>query len=241
MPRLGDMLVEEKLCSRAQIEEGLETQVVHGGRLGTNLVELGFVPEKELARMLGKQYGVAYASGEMHPDPAAMSVSDPSFFDDHDILPMRVEATRLTVAVMDPRRIEPLDQLGFKAGKRVVPVVIPEFRMYQLLRKHCRAYRTMRPLDNLKFSGSQAGVKMGTVTWTPESIEGSDTLVMLTSQIGFEGNYANLTKFVNLVDKSPRFMIIENMQAAAPQQQGGQALNVTLKIDTFVKGAAGPV
>jgi hypothetical protein len=147
MPRLGDMLVEEKLCSRAQIEEGLETQVVHGGRLGTNLVELGFVPEKELARMLGKQYGVAYASGEMHPDPAAMSVSDPSFFDDHDILPMRVEATRLTVAVMDPRRIEPLDQLGFKAGKRVVPVVIPEFRMNQLLRKHCRAYRTMRPLD----------------------------------------------------------------------------------------------
>ena len=30
-------------------------------------------------------------------------------------------------------------------------------------------------------------------------------------------------------------MIIENMQAAAPQQQGGQTLNVTLKIDTFVK------
>jgi Tfp pilus assembly protein PilO len=86
-------------------------------------------------------------------------------------------------------------------------------------------------------AAKEAGVRMGTVTWTPETIEGSDSLVMLTSQIGFEGNYANLTKFVNLVDKSPRFMIIENMQAAAPQQQGGQALNVTLKIDTFVKGA----
>ncbi|MBK7860695.1 MAG: general secretion pathway protein GspE [Archangiaceae bacterium] len=141
------MLVEEKLVSSAQVEEGLETQVVHGGRLGTNLVELGFLPEKELARMLGKQYGVAYASGEMQPDPAAMGIGDASFFDDHDILPMRVEPTRLTVAVMDPRRIEPLDQLSFKAGKRVVPVVIPEFRMNQLLRKHCKAYRTLRPLD----------------------------------------------------------------------------------------------
>jgi Tfp pilus assembly protein PilO len=88
-------------------------------------------------------------------------------------------------------------------------------------------------------AAKEAGIKMGTVTWTREAIEGSDTLMMLTSQIGFEGNYANLTKFVNLVDKSQRFMIIENMQAAAPQQQGGQALNVTLKIDTFVKGAAG--
>ena len=75
MARLGDMLVEEKLCSAAQIEEGLETQVVHGGRLGTNLVELGFLPEKELGRMLGKQYGVAYASGEMQPDPAAMGAA----------------------------------------------------------------------------------------------------------------------------------------------------------------------
>ena len=62
---------------------------------------------------------------------------------------------------------------------------------------------------------------------------------MLTTNVGFEGNYANLTKFVNLLDKSPRFMIIENMQASAPQQQGGQSLNVSLKIDTFVKDDSG--
>jgi type IV pilus assembly protein PilO len=62
---------------------------------------------------------------------------------------------------------------------------------------------------------------------------------MLTTQVGFEGTYASLTKFINLVDKSPRFMIIESLQAAAPQQQGGQSLNVTLKIDTFVKEAPG--
>ena len=44
---------------------------------------------------------------------------------------------------------------------------------------------------------------------------------------------------MNLLDKSPRFMIIENMQAAAPQQAGGQKLNVLLKIDTFVKDTPG--
>ena len=62
---------------------------------------------------------------------------------------------------------------------------------------------------------------------------------MLSMQVGFEGTYANLTKFVNLIDKSERFLIIESLQAAAPQQQGGQRLNVTLKIDTFVKEAPG--
>ena len=66
------------------------------------------------------------------------------------------------------------------------------------------------------------GIKMGQAQFNREPIEGSDDMEVLTTNVGFEGNYANLTKFVNLLDKSPRFMIIENMQAAAPQQQGGQ-------------------
>jgi hypothetical protein len=57
--------------------------------------------------------------------------------------------------------------------------------------------------------------------------------------VGFEGTYSNLTKFMHLVDKSPRFLIIENMQASAPQGQGGQTLSVTLKIDAFIKDLPG--
>jgi type IV pilus assembly protein PilO len=92
-------------------------------------------------------------------------------------------------------------------------------------------------LTELNQAAKDAGIKMGQATFSTEAIEGSDTLQELTTQVGFEGTYANFCKFVNLLDKSPRFMIIENMQAAAPQQQNGQALNVTLKIDTFVRGS----
>ena len=54
----------------------------------------------------------------------------------------------------------------------------------------------------------------------------------MTINAGCQGTYAALSKFVNLVDKSPRFLIIESM-VAAPQQTG-QVLNVTVKVDTFV-------
>ena len=94
-------------------------------------------------------------------------------------------------------------------------------------------------LSELTDLSKQANIRMGTAQWNREPIEGSDTLVLLSTQVGFEGTYASLTKFINLVDKSPRFMIIESLQAAAPQQQGGQSLNVTLKIDTFVKEVPG--
>jgi Tfp pilus assembly protein PilO len=93
-------------------------------------------------------------------------------------------------------------------------------------------------LSELNQAAHDAGIKPGTWTFNVEALEGSDTLQELTTSMGFEGTYANFTKFINLLDKSPHFMVIENMQAAAPQQQGGQAINVTLKIDTFVRGAA---
>jgi type IV pilus assembly protein PilO len=93
-------------------------------------------------------------------------------------------------------------------------------------------------LQELTKDAKEAGVQMGQAQWNREPIEGTDTMFMLSMQVGFEGTYQNLTKFVNLVDKSDRFMIIESMQAAAPQQQGGQRINVTLKIDMFVKEVA---
>ena len=85
-----------------------------------------------------------------------------------------------------------------------------------------------------------AGITYQPTTWTQEPIEGSDTLAMMTINAGCQGTYAALSKFVNLVDKSPRFLIIESMLAAP--QQSGQNLNVTIKVDTFVKdqGSAEP-
>jgi Tfp pilus assembly protein PilO len=64
-------------------------------------------------------------------------------------------------------------------------------------------------------------------------IPGSDTLQMLSITAGFQGTYESLTKFVNLVDKSPRFLIIESMQTAGVQN--GKALTMQLRIDTFVR------
>ena len=78
-----------------------------------------------------------------------------------------------------------------------------------------------------------AGITYQPATWTPRSHRRQRHPLNVTIQAGYEGTYANLAKFVNLLDKSPRFLIIESMMAAP--QQTGQVLNVTIKVDTFVK------
>ncbi len=145
--RLGEILHQEGLVAPDALEEALELQVVHGGRLGTNLVELGLLTEAQLAKALGRQHNVAFASGNMTPDPKALQLIGPDFADDHDLLPMRVDQTRVSVACTHPHDLAALDRVGFVTGRRVVPVVIPEFRMHQLLRKHCGAFRSIRPID----------------------------------------------------------------------------------------------
>ncbi|MBZ5591255.1 MAG: hypothetical protein LAP39_03400 [Acidobacteriia bacterium] len=69
----------------------------------------------------------------------------------------------------------------------------------------------------------------------PEPVEGSETIEQLSISANYEGNYQSLTKFVNLLDKSPR-LILEAMQAL-PQANG--VLTVTIKLDTFIQEASG--
>jgi hypothetical protein len=85
----------------------------------------------------------------------------------------------------------------------------------------------------------EAGIGLLPTTLNMEPIEGSDTLSMVTINTNCTGTYANLVKFVNLLDKSERFLIIESMTAI--QQQSGNNLNVSLKIDTFIKEHPGDV
>jgi len=64
-------------------------------------------------------------------------------------------------------------------------------------------------------------------------VEGTENLGMMTITANYEGTYADLVKFVNLIDRSKRFLIIDNIQAA-PQQQGGKLVS-RFKINAFVR------
>lgn len=46
--KLGQKLLENKVVSEAQLKEALENQRLNGGRLGDNMVSLGYLSEKEL-------------------------------------------------------------------------------------------------------------------------------------------------------------------------------------------------
>jgi hypothetical protein len=82
----------------------------------------------------------------------------------------------------------------------------------------------------------QAGIRPLPSQSSNEEIEGSDSFQMVRITAGFEGSYASLKKLLELLDKSPRLLIVENMTAQPPQaQQSAQIVNVSLTLDAFVR------
>lgn len=83
-------------------------------------------------------------------------------------------------------------------------------------------------------TAKKAGMTMKEATISPlDAIEGSDDLDMMTISVNFEGGYGQLIKFLNLLDRSPRFLIVESLQAT-PQPKG-DILTVGIKLNTFIR------
>jgi Tfp pilus assembly protein PilO len=90
-------------------------------------------------------------------------------------------------------------------------------------------------LSELLDLAKDAQMKPKEATYNMEPIEGSDTLETMTITQSLEGTYPELIHFINAVDKSPRLLIVESLQAT-PQTAG--PLNVQLKLQTFVREEA---
>src|ERR1700676_3192936 len=97
------------------------------------------------------------------------------------------------------------------------------------------AYSTV--LGELSSAADKVSLKPKESQYGVEPIEGSETLGMMTISASFEGEYPNLTKFINELDRSPRFLIIESL-TASPQPLG-KVVNVNFKLNAFVKDEAG--
>jgi Tfp pilus assembly protein PilO len=99
-------------------------------------------------------------------------------------------------------------------------------------------------VEDMNKAATDAGIRTLPENANYEPIEGSDTLQMMSITAAFEGSYAGLAKLMNLLEKSPRFLIIDSMNLNAPQQlqanaPPGQNLNVTVKLIAFVRDNSG--
>ncbi|MBW2542075.1 MAG: hypothetical protein JRF15_08290 [Deltaproteobacteria bacterium] len=149
MRTFGHYLVEQGVITKDQFEEATQSRVVFGGRLGTNLAELGYMRLEDIGRHLAKHLEVPLAPEEWlnNPSAEARKALAPELVEKHNVLPLRVEQRTLHLAMLDPRDPVQTDEIAFATGMRIVAYVVPEVQLLALLEHHYGLRREMRYIN----------------------------------------------------------------------------------------------
>jgi type IV pilus assembly protein PilB len=135
--RIGELLLKEKRITPEQLQEVLNYQRQHGGRLGSNLVKLEFVKDDEITALLSKQYGVpSIALNEFEIDPAIIKLVPAETARKYSIVPLSRSGATLTIAMSDPTNVFALDDVKFMTGYNVEPVVASETALVEAIEKY---------------------------------------------------------------------------------------------------------
>ena len=132
---LARILRDRGVITERQLQEAVQHQVLYGGRLGTNLYELGFITEERLREALARAHGVP-AADVSDVQPENLTALPRKLAARHKIFPCRVRGKTMFLGMVDPADHAAVAQVGYSLGYIVRPMVVPEFRMIQLLRDH---------------------------------------------------------------------------------------------------------
>ncbi len=135
LPILGRILRDRGIITERQLQEGIQHQVLYGGRLGTSLYELGFITEERLADALARAHGVPAADLRTLQREAVSLVSK-KLAQRFKVFPCRAKGKTLFLGMVTPSDHAAVAHIGYSLGFIVRPLIIPEFRMVQLLRDH---------------------------------------------------------------------------------------------------------
>ncbi len=134
---LGRLLVEDANVPSEAVDAALEEQRKTGRRLGEVLIERGSVDEDTVARCLALQLGLAHAATPLRFDPDAAGLISPTMARERRVLPLRTDGRSLSLGMADPLDLETVDDIQFRTGRRVEPVVVSQSAVAQ---GHALAY-----------------------------------------------------------------------------------------------------
>jgi len=118
--RLGEVLLQERLVTKEQIEEALADQAVTGELLGEILVRKGYVAEGNVAETIATQYSFPYLEPDQYYISGDVSLLLPmDIIEKYTVVPLDRLGDILTVVVAGPLDEEVIKEIEQSTGCRV--------------------------------------------------------------------------------------------------------------------------
>jgi type IV pilus assembly protein PilB len=148
--QLGDILLERRMITDAQLEAAQSEQAQAGRSLGRVLVDSGVLTEPQLVAALAAQIGLKFVDLSDTPiDGSAIGRVPGPVCRRHTVVPIAVEDGRLVLAMADPANVFAIDDIRSVSGMEVRPVVATRSDVLSAID---RCYRADDALDDLSLA-----------------------------------------------------------------------------------------
>jgi type IV pilus assembly protein PilB len=116
-PRFAELLVRGGIVTREQLSQAQEKERENGSSVTKELVKLGFTTEDSLTEFLAKQFGIEKV--ELNPseiDDGTFNLVPAHLIQKHQIIPLKLLGSNLTVAMADPTELVAINEVKFITG-----------------------------------------------------------------------------------------------------------------------------
>jgi len=142
---LGELLLREKLLNSEQLKEALEYKKKNKVSIGTAIVSLGYVSEEDMAQVLSRQLGYPYIDldqFDVYPDVIDLISVD--IAKKHLVMPIHRIRSFLTLAMADPTDLNIIEDVRFRTGLSVQPVIASESAVINAINKYYGSADSLR-------------------------------------------------------------------------------------------------
>ena len=121
---LGELLLREKVLSADQLKSALEYQKKNDVSVWTAMVNLGFISEEEIAKALSRQLGYPYIDlNQFEIYANVINLIPVETAKKYMIMPIHRIQSFLTLAMVDPTDLEIIEDIRFRTGLSIQPVI----------------------------------------------------------------------------------------------------------------------
>jgi len=145
--RIGDLLIENKLISEAQLSTALEEQKKTRRKLGKTLIDLDFIQESQLLRLLSQQLNIPYLDLRNTPiDPNVFPLLPEIHARRFRAIAIKEQNDKILVGMADPSDIYAYDELEKVLKRQIDIAAISESDLLSHLDSD---YRQTEQIDSL--------------------------------------------------------------------------------------------
>jgi type IV pilus assembly protein PilB len=146
--RIGDLLLDAGVISDEQLQKALGEQKELKMRLGDVLLSRGYITQQQFIEVLEFQLGIPHVQlYRQKIEQRVINLIPQKLAEQHGVIPLRVDGSKLVLAMSDPLDYYAIDEIRMATGLRVEPVIASKDELVRAIKRYYGLQETIEQIN----------------------------------------------------------------------------------------------